>query len=157
MVERRFDLVVGGINTEQIANGAVTTEKLASNAVKSRVYFVGIYERTGLAADSTGVKYEGPRIKLDKTQIKAITLRATWTASHTDSVTAIELYDVSAGKVIAKVDGNTGTDVEASVDLGNVTTGNLVEIRVNVTTASGTAGATTDVKYALLEIDYGAS
>ena len=147
----------GEIQTDNIADGAVTTAKLAENAVVSRAYILGIYEQSGLAADSTGVKYEGPRFKIDTTQVKSITLRATWTASNTDSETAIELYDVTAGSVIASLSGNAGTDQETSIDPANITSGNLLELRVNVTTASGTSGATTDVKYAILEIDYGAA
>ena len=152
------------VTSERIANkavrnahvdtNAITSDKLASDAVGARVYFLGVYERTGLAADATGVKYEGPRIKVKKRHLKAATLRATWTASHSDSVTAIEVYNVTKGQVVGSVSGNTGDDQEVSLDLTKIDDGDLVEVRVNVTTASATSGATTDVKYAVVEFDY---
>jgi len=177
MVERRFDLTTdavkaesiaaGAVGTEEladsavttakIADGAVTTAKLATNAVKVTVIIPSLENRTGLAADSTGVKAEGARFKIDTTGLDSVTLRATWTASHTDSETAIELYDVTAGSVVGSVSGNTGTDVETSIDPTTLTSGNLYELRVNVTTASATSGATTDCSYAVLELTYGFS
>lgn len=151
------DLADSIISTRTIQDGAVTTAKLASNAVKVTVIIPSLENRTGLAADSTGVKAEGARFKIYKTGLKSATLRATWTASHSDSTTAIELYDVTAGAVRASVSGNTGSDSETSVDVGSLVDGNLHELRVNVTTASATSGATTDVSYAVLELTYGFS
>ncbi len=89
--------------------------------------------------------------------MKSAVLRATWSASETDSVTAIELYDVTAGAVRGSLSGNADTDAETSIDVSALVDGNLHELRVNVTTASATSGATTDVKYAILELTYGIS
>jgi len=157
MVVRRNVIARDAINTELVASGGIQTSDLATNAVKVTVIIVSLENRTGLAADSTGVKAEGARFKIDTTGLKSITLRATWTASHSDSTTAIELYDVTAGAVRGSVSGNTGTDVEASISPSDIVSGNLHELRVNVTTASGTAGATTDCIYAVLELVYGFS
>ena len=187
MVERRFDLTKDAVTATEIASGAVgtdeladssvttakivdaavttakiadanvTTAKLASDAVKVTIPIVGVHDQTGLAADSTGVKYEGPRFKIDTTGLKSATLRGTWSASNTDSVTAIELYDVTGAAVVGSISGNTGSDTEGSITISNITSGNLHELRVNVTTASATSGATTDVKYGVLELVYGFS
>ena len=151
------EIAAGAVGTEELADGAVTTAKLASNAVKVTVIIPSLENRTGLAADSTGVKAEGARFKIDTTGLKSVTLRASWTASHSDSETAIELYDVTADAVRGSVSGNTGTDVEASIDPASLVSGNLHELRVNVTTASATSGATTDCLYAVLELTYGFS
>ena len=132
--------------------------RLAANTIQFLIPIPGIpTAQTGLAADSTGVKYEGFRFKIKTRHLKSAVLRATWTASHTDSETAIELYDVTADAVRGSVSGNTGTDTEASIDTSSLVDGNLHELRVNVTTASATSGATTDVTYAILELTYGIS
>jgi len=116
-----------------------------------------IKDITGLAADSTGVKYASGKFKIDTNGLKSATIRATWTASATDSVTAIELYDETVAAIRGSVSGNTGADTEASVTAGNIVDENLHSLRVNVTTASATAGATTAVTYAILELKYGYS
>ena len=116
--------------------------------------FQGFRNLTGLAADSTGVKAESGRFKINTSNLNSVTLRATWTASATDSVTAIELYDVTSGTVIGSVSGNTGTDSETSISVSSITSGDLFELRVEVTTASATSGATTDVNYGVLELEY---
>mgnify|MGYP000279970537 CR=1 FL=1 len=155
---KRYHVERGAIEgNADIIDGSIPAKKLQTNAISFIIPILGIYERTGLAADSTGVKYEGPRFKIDTNGLKSAKIRATWTASETDSETAIELYDVTAGSVVGSVSGNAGTDVESDELKDAITSGNLFELRVNVTTASATAGATTDVKYAILELVYGYS
>lgn len=146
---------MGVVRGFQLLDDNVPAEKLRPNAITLIVPVLGILEQSGLAADSTGVKYEGPRFKVKTAGLKSAKIRATWTASHSDSETAIELYDVTAGSVVGSVSGNTGTDVESDDLKDGITEGNLLELRVNVTTASATSGATTDVKYAVLELEYG--
>ena len=110
------------------------------------------YNQTGLAADSTGAKFTSSvRIRVDGRYLKKIRLRASWTASHTDSVTEVRVVGSTTG-TIASVSGNTGSNEEAEgTDFSD---GELVYIEVAVTTASATAGATTDLIYALLEFIY---
>lgn len=113
-------------------------------------------EQAGLAADSTGVKYTSDFVQqLNPQNLNSATLRASWTASQTDSVTAIEVYDEAAGSVLGSISGNTGTDTEGSIS--GFTAGNSVVVRANVTTASATSGATTDVVYIVLELTYAVS
>ena len=157
MVERRFDLTKDAVTATEIADASVTTSKLASNAVKVTIPIVGVHDQNGLAADSTGVKYEGPRFRINTTGLKSATLRATWTSSATDSQTNIELFDVTSGTILNNaLFGNSGTDSETSIT-SSITSGDLFELRVEVTAASATSGATTDVKYGVLELTYGFS
>jgi len=114
-----------------------------------------IKDQAGLAADSVGTKYSSGMFKIDTDGLKSCTIRTTWTASHADSVTAIELYDETAGVIRGSVSGNAGIDVEGTVDVATIVDGNLHSLWVSVTTASATAGATTDVIYAILELTYG--
>jgi len=138
-----------------IKDYTIPCRKLEAGTISFVIIVPGIpTPQTGLAADSTGVKFEGFRFRIYTRHLAGVLLRATWTASHSDSETAIELYDVDAGAVRGKVSGNTGTDKEASIDPASIVDGNLHELRVNVTTASATAGATTDVIYAVLELAY---
>jgi len=112
------------------------------------------YNQTGLAADSTGVKFTSKvKIKVDARYLKAIRLRASWTASATDSVTEVRVVGTTSGTIVS-VSGNTGTDAEAEATAG-WTDGEYVYIEVAVTTASATAGATTDLVYAVIEFVYG--
>ena len=109
--------------------------------------------QTGLAADTTGTKFTSSvKIKVDATYLKKIRLRASWTASHTDSVTEVRLVGSTSG-TMATVSGNTGTDVEAETT--TFEDGELVHIEVAVTTASATTGATTDLTYAVIEFVWG--
>lgn len=108
--------------------------------------------KTGLAADSTGVKFESLPIIPPVSDYLTVAIEATWTASATDSITAIEVYDATASAVKTSVSGNNGTDVKSSYV--TVTAGNKLTVRVNVTTASATAGATTTVNKAILYFRY---
>ena len=130
---------------------------LDTNVVHLTIPLQLIKDQTGLTADSTGVKYTSGKFKIITNGLKSAIIRATWSASNTDSVTAIELYDETAGAVVGSVSGNTGTDAESDDLSTAITNGNLHSLRVNVTTASATAGATTDVDYAILELTYGYS
>lgn len=113
--------------------------------------------QTGLPADSTGVKWTSAfKHKWSKGHLKAVRIRATWTASATDSVTKIAVRDVSTGADVVAVSGNAATDAEAeTTDLTNVTDGGLFEVYAEVTTASATSGATFDIVYVTVELVYG--
>jgi len=108
--------------------------------------------QTGLAADSTGVKFTSVvRTKVDARYLKKIRLRASWDASHTDSTTEVRVVGTTTG-TIASVSGNTGSNEEAEgTDFSD---GELAYVEVAVTTASATTGATTDLTYAVIEFVY---
>jgi len=151
------DLEDGAVTNEKVAPGTLTKDRLATDTITIIIPLQLIKDAKGLAADSTGVKYTSGKFRIDANGLKKAVIRATWTASETDSETAIELYDETEGVVRGSVSGNAGTDVESSDLSGSIVSGNLHSLRVNVTTASATAGATTDVEYAILELTYGYS
>lgn len=111
----------------------------------------------GLAADSTGVQYTSLyKFKWDKKNLKEVRIRASWTASNTDSVEKIAVQDDTTKNDVVAVSGNNGTDVEQSqTDLSNVTDGGLATVYTEVTTASATTGATYNISYVVIELLYG--
>jgi len=110
--------------------------------------------QTGLAADSTDIKFTSTvRYRLNARHLKKITLRATWTASHPDSMTRIRLMGTVSGEIVG-MSGNFAVDAEHSATAG-WSDGELIYIDVIVTTASATAGATTSLVYAIVELEYG--
>jgi hypothetical protein len=135
----------------------LTAAQLAAGTLKVTVPVpIPDSPQVGLAADATGVKWTSVfNLKVDPQNLLSAVIRATWTASATDSVTAIEVYDSVALAVLGSASGNTGTDAEGAVT--GFTAGNIIVVRLNVTTASATAGATTDLTYAVLELTFGAS
>jgi len=145
---------------DDIATSTITKDRIASNTIRFGVQIPIIAEtaRTGLAADSIGVKWESIDLifSADELQsLKGAYIEGTWTASNADSITQLELYDVTAATIIASVSGNTGTNSRSTA--GTITAGNVLRVRVNVTTASATAGATTDVTKAILILVFGVS
>lgn len=135
----------------------IAASQLASGAIKIPVPIqIADSNQSGLASDTTGVKWTSNFVhQIDPQNLDSAVIRASWTASQTDSTTAIEVYDQSAATVLGSATGNTGTDSEGSVS--GFTAGNPVVARANVTTASSTSGATTDLVYAVLELSYGVS
>ena len=148
-----------------VAGGAdelsgLTKTQVAADTVRFSVQIPVIFEtaKTGLAADATGVKFESQDLVLTAEELgclKGAYVEATWTASATDSATAIELYDVTGAAVVASVSGNTGTNVRSTA--GSLTAGNVNRVRANVTTASATAGATTGCSKAVVILLFGVS
>jgi hypothetical protein len=111
--------------------------------------------RTELVATTTGVKWESADIIIPSTEMMrygSVALEATWTASNVDSETAIELYDVTGAAVKVSVSANAGTNLKSAYVA--LTADNVHRVRVNVTTLSATAGATTGVVKALLYLKF---
>jgi len=119
-------------------------------------------EQAGLAADSTGIKYEGKfKFHLDHEILrhaKYAYLEAAKASSAGDEVTAVELYDDNKAGVAASLSITGASARKRSSDiLANLTAGHEYHVRWNVTTASGTAGATFDAIGARLVIIVGVS
>ena len=132
------------------------TDPDTGNAVlKWKATLAQIEKKTGLVADSTGVKVESPRHKLLATYLKKLIVRATISSIPSDATVRIEVYDITKGSVLGYVEfaGSTDTDKETEITSG-WNDEDLIEIRANVTTASGTSGATFDLDYAILEAEY---
>ena len=112
--------------------------------------------KSGLAADSTGVKYTSSfKAKWGKKGLVGVRIRASWSASATDSEEKICVKDLSSGNDVVCVSGNAGTDQEAETsDLSSVTDGGLWQVYSEVTKASGTSGATYSIGYVVVELLY---
>jgi len=148
------------VETDDIEDGAVTGSKIASQTILFRIPIpIPDSAQSGLAADSTGVKWTSSfKFKIKKQNLKNVIVRATWTASASDSVTEIDLIDETSGNTVASVSGNNGTDVESTnYNAGNLTDEGLVHVQAQVTTASATSGATTSITYVVVELVIGVS
>jgi len=135
-------------------DNAVDLFRLKKNTVVIVVPFTpsDCINLTGLSAASTGVKFISVvKAKVDARCLRAIRLRASWTASNTDSVTEVRAVGSVTGTIVS-VSGNTGTNVEATGT--GFSDGELVHVEVAVTTASATTTATTDLVYAVIEFIY---
>jgi len=152
------DIKDGAVITEKIKDGIITIPKIKLDEIQVKIPQVFIERGTGsLAADSVGVKYTSPiKLRLLKKHVKSGVIRTTWVASHTDSRTNIYIWALTDGIKVAEVSGNAGTNVEGAVTLPT-TDNQLCEMRVEVTTASATAGATTACHYAVAELLLGIS
>lgn len=148
------------VTNAKIADATIAAGKLAANTISFRVpVAIPDSAQTGLAADSTGTKWTSAfKLKWNKTHLKAVRIRATWTASHTDSTTKIAIQDDSNSTDIASVSGNAGTDTEdEATDLSNVTDDGLATVYAEVTAASAATGATFDITYVVVELVFGVS
>ena len=108
---------------------------------------------TGLAADSTGVKWTSNfKFKINGKRAKSVVLRASWSASESDSVAAIELYDIDSDSVRGSKSANawSGDYTITSLYYGT----HYYTVRLNITTASATSGATVDLDYVVVEVVY---
>jgi len=110
--------------------------------------------QSGLAADSVAVNWTSSfKFKLNTQNLKAVRIRATWSASATDSVTEIDVVGSVSGTIVS-VSGNAGTDAE-----GVATSGwsdwELITVQSQITTASATLGATYSISYVVVELEYG--
>jgi len=114
------------------------------------------HQQVGLAADALAVVYTAPyNILISAAMLKwaaAVYIEAHIEASHVDSVTDIELYDVTAALVRGAASANAGARVRSADILAALVAGNEHTVRITVTTASATAGATTGCRRASLII-----
>ena len=114
--------------------------------------------QTGLAADATGVVYEGvTRQLLDDAIVNAdrsVVLEAATTSSAGDEAVTVELYDDDAAAVVGSIELAGGSPRTRSDDFSDgLTAGTEVHVQWNVTTPSATADATFDATAARLIID----
>ena len=109
--------------------------------------------QSGLAADSTGVKWTSNfKFKINTDRLVGVVLRASWSASESDSVAAIELYDIDSDSVRGSKSANawSGDYTITSLYYGT----HYYIVRLNITTASATSGATVDLDYVVVEVVY---
>ena len=146
------------IDGAKIADGSIPASKLSSNAVFVRALACQIEAKTGLPADSTGVKAASPRFTFSAKGVKALRLRSSITAIPSDATVRVGVYNVTAGAYVFYRDYAGTTGEYEDVYTGTMPSdGDVLEIRVEVITASGTSGATFDLGYASLMVDIGYS
>jgi len=148
------------VTNAKVAAATLAYDKLAANTISFRIPVpIPDSPQSGLDATSTGTKWTSAfKLKWDTRHLKAVRIRATWTASDTDSVTKIAISDDTNAADIISVSGNAGTDTEAeATDLTNVTDGGLATVYAEVTTASAATGATFDIAYVIVELVLGVS
>jgi len=133
--------------------------QLAENTIYFRIpVLIPDSTQTGLAADSTGVKWISKfKLKWDTRHLKGVRLRATWSCTATDAVIKIAIKDDTTGADIVTLSGNSGTNSESSVTAPAVTSDGLATVYAEVTTASATSGATFNIDYVIVELEIGVS
>lgn len=114
--------------------------------------------QAGLAADATGVQYTGEMLqRVDEWLLasgRSIYVEAATNSSAGDETVAVEVYDPSAAAVVTSLSITGGSDRSRSGDVSDALPKNTeVRVRWNVTTASGTSGATFDAVGARLIIE----
>lgn len=157
-----YDYGAGAIAIDWSLNPKLAYSELKTDTIQVPIYLPLLTnEQTGLAADSGGVKYTTPYHWLADTNVKkhlkALYIEAHIEASHADSRTDIELYSESAAVVRGFVRANAGARVRSADFVAALVEGEEHSVRVNVTTASTTAGATTGCRMARLVMLYGIS
>lgn len=113
-----------------------------------------------VAVDSTGYAYSGDFYALVESWMldseRRVYLEGAYLeSSAADEEVTLDIYDVDAGTVLTSPITFTADNRRArSTDIkGNLTAGNQIQIRWDVTTASGTGGATADFIGARLVIE----
>ena len=155
------------ITGDMIANRTITGDKIAwktlyadhlvEDTVAFRCVLLQIEPKAGLIADSTGVKARSPTYTFRAYGVKSLILRCAVTSIPSDAVVRVGAYNLTKGDWIVYRDfeGATGEDLLYSGAIPDL--GDDIELRAEVTTASATSGATFDLGYALLAVDYGFS
>jgi hypothetical protein len=140
---------------------ARTAETLAKFASKFVVPVTLLAKSATLAIDSSGVAEFCGNQTLDPELIeqasKAYFEASAAAPSATDAVVDVELYDNTTGEVIAKVTFSGDYGLKKTADILSLLKGregNEIAVRINVITASATAGATQVFRSAVLKVIY---
>ena len=129
--------------------GSIKVQNFPENEIQIAIPVTQLPTPQTVAIDSTGIKVSVARTYIPSEMIKhaksGLLIARGGTPSATDAVVAVELYDDTAGIVVASVtyagDSGTKTATLSETDVKNLA-GHQLHIRINVTTASATAGAT---------------
>ncbi len=148
----------GTITNAKIADGTIAASKLASNAVYVRSLAAQIESKSGLAADSTGVKATSPKFTFYATGVKQLILRSSISSIPSDATVRVGVYDETSAAYVFYRDYAGATGENQDTFTGTMPSdGDVLKIQVEVTTASATSGATFDLDYASFMVDYGFS
>ncbi len=131
------DLQVTGA---KIADTTIAKSKLAINTIRLEIPVPLGFIPTGLATDSTGVKFESKQylISSDLLACAKAAYFETDLQQLTGGTVAIELYDYTAGVVRTSISLSATTKRARSADiLASLIAGNSIGVRFNVVTAGG--------------------
>ena len=133
-----------------------THSDMAPDTIYVRATAANIPSTAGLAADSTGVKVY-TRFRFSSRHVKQLILRSKIDSIPADAAVRVGVYNVTKDTYVLYRDyaGTTGENEDTTTTLPD--DGDVLELRVEVTAASATGGATFDLGYAALMIDYGIS
>jgi len=136
-----------------LLRGLIKKEHIAKDEIQIEIPIVFFAGELSIAIDSTGVKYESGNYLISNELVKHLKkayLEAAITDfSATDATVAVELYNVTDASVVTSVSLSSDNYRARSSDIGDTIKGLVgkeVRARVNVTTASGTSGATAKVR-----------
>ena len=129
--------------------GSIKVQNFPENEIQLAIPVVNRGTTVSVAIDSTGIKAWTAWARVTPEMVKhakgGLLVASALAPSATDAVVAVELVDDTTGSVIASVTfaGDSGTKT-ATIDENTVKglADHNVHVRVNVTTASATAGAT---------------
>ena len=129
-------------------SGAIRINNFPENEIQIGVIACVMASETSIAIDSTGVKAWTSRHYVPPEMVKhakqGILIARASTPSATDAVVNVELYDDTAADVVASIQyAGVGGVKSTTLDQDTVKqlAGHNVHIRINVVTASATAGA----------------
>jgi len=160
----RTHLLAETITGTQIKDGSVKYTDLETNTIQIEVPISFFEGKVSIAIDSTGVKHETGNYLISSELVKHLKSAYLETAminfGATDATVAVELYNVTDASVVTSISLSSDSYRTRSGDMGSTIkglAGKEVRVRVNVTTASATAGATADFISAKLILVLGIS
>lgn len=140
-------LIKNTVNDERvlITPDGITNSSIAEDNAVREILSEGA--QTGLDATTTGVKYEGKTRQYVDSSLssdeRTAYLEVGIGSSAGDETVSVELYDYDQSAVVSSQSVMGGSPRTRSGEMGNqLVEGNEVGVRFNVTSASGTSGAT---------------
>jgi len=146
-VEKRLigseDISPGGVKNLNVAVGTLTKDRFSADTIRLEIPIPLGYIPTGLATDSTGVKFESKQYLISSDVLACA--KAAYFESDLQQLTggavALELYDYTTAAVRASLSLSATTKRSRSANiLASLVAGNPVGVRFNVTSA-GAAGS----------------
>jgi hypothetical protein len=129
------------VTNPKVAVGTLTKDRMATDTIRIEVAIPLGHIPTGLATDSTGVKFESKQYLISSDLLacaKAVYFE-TDLQQLTGGTVALELYDYAAATVITSMSLSATTKRARSADVkASLVAGNPVGVRFNVTTAGAT-------------------
>jgi len=152
------------VRAEHVAKAAIDYTQLRGNTIQIAIPIHLLAKTTTITIDSTGVKEACGHFTLTSEMVRHLKeayLEASADApSATDAVVAVELYNDTDASVVASISfsGEGGTKTSSDIaDTLKALAGKVLSGRINVTTASATAGATQNFKSIVLRLVLGIS